>query len=662
VDFNGAVLQGSNNRKRPDESYGVAIHIIGSGITIKNAVVRGYKVAIMGKGLRNSKIEDCNFSYNFRQHLNSTRLREDLSDWQSYHHNEKDEWLRFGASIYLRDCDSITINENLITDGQCGLMMTNCNYGTIYNNNFSFNSGIGIGLYRSSYNRVMNNKLDFNVRGVSDGYYYRGQDAAAILVYEQSSHNIFAYNSATHSGDGFFLWAGASTMETGKGGCNDNLIYGNDFSFAPTNGVETTFSSNKIIRNKIEGCDNGIWGGYSYNSLIEGNLIKDNNTAIAIEQGQDNGITGNSFSGGRTGIQLWATPGRKMEGHYDDKDVSSRNYIIKNNSFSHEKSAFYITHSKNLSILNNKVSNVGQFLELDSSVKDIFVKRNGPGIILRDSGMGSNLAPQKIEDARNAMLPAGYLNGRKYIMMTQWGPYDFRSPILWWTRTDSTQKMYFDIEGPEGQWKVKAAKGVKNLSSQQGTVPGTLTFYKKKGESVDLELEYTGQEITDHFGNKTPKGTPYVFSYKNLWLPESWDVKLFSFDKNTDPLTRPKEFDNMIRSSAPLQETRVKDLNNSYWQGQKVPNSSISTTASASINFPKGTYVIGLTGGEIVRMYVDNKLVCNAWDPSKVINDADYHHEITLKLKGTHTIRVEQAQYGGYGLLYLTIHPESTYE
>src|SRR5690242_14824011 len=146
VDFNGAVLQGSNDKKRPDEFYGTGVLVTGTGITIKNAVIRGYKIAIMGRHLATSIIDSCDLSYNFRQHLNSTRKWEDLSDWQSYHHNEKDEWMRFGAGIYLRDCKSLIIKENRITGGQCGLMMTSCNESLIYNNNFSFNSGIGIGL------------------------------------------------------------------------------------------------------------------------------------------------------------------------------------------------------------------------------------------------------------------------------------------------------------------------------------------------------------------------------------------------------------------------------------------------------------------------------------------------------------------------------------
>ena len=59
-----------------------------------------------------------------------------------------------------------------------GLMLVRTNGLRIWNNNFSFNSGVGIGLYRSSGNSIMHNRVDYNVRGYSEGFYRRGQDAA----------------------------------------------------------------------------------------------------------------------------------------------------------------------------------------------------------------------------------------------------------------------------------------------------------------------------------------------------------------------------------------------------------------------------------------------------------------------------------------------------
>ncbi|HMU73361.1 MAG TPA: hypothetical protein PKD93_11505, partial [Ferruginibacter sp.] len=45
VDFNRALLQGSNNRQLPNQFYGLAVLIEGNNITIRNARISGYKVA-----------------------------------------------------------------------------------------------------------------------------------------------------------------------------------------------------------------------------------------------------------------------------------------------------------------------------------------------------------------------------------------------------------------------------------------------------------------------------------------------------------------------------------------------------------------------------------------------------------------------------------------
>ncbi len=114
----------------------------------------------------------------------------------------------------------------------------------------------------------MHNRIDWCVRGYSHGFYNRGQDSAGLLMYEQSSRNMVAYNSITHGGDGLFLWAGQSTMDTGQGGSNDNLFQLNDFSHAVTNGIEATFSRNTFSRNRIDECWHGVWAGYSYGSIV----------------------------------------------------------------------------------------------------------------------------------------------------------------------------------------------------------------------------------------------------------------------------------------------------------------------------------------------------------------------------------------------------------
>src|SRR3989454_3861581 len=326
VDFAGATLQGT-----PADT---AIRIDGGkNVRIIQARARGYKVGILARGTRNLTLEDNDLSYNWKPRLFSLVEHESLVDWLSFHHNEKDEWLRFGAAIYLQDVTGAEVRNNSAAGGMNGLMLVRSTGVVVRDNNFSFNSGLGIGLYRSSEDTIVHNRLDYNVRGYSHGRYSRGQDSAGLLVFEQSSRNFVAFNSLTHGGDGIFLWAGQSTMDSGTGGANDNIFYGNDVSYATANGIEVTFSRNDIIGNRAWGSEYGVWGGYSFGTRIAANDFRGNRTGIAIEHGQNNTIDGNLFDRDSTAIRLWADSIQPSEwGYPKHHDTRSHSYWITGNA------------------------------------------------------------------------------------------------------------------------------------------------------------------------------------------------------------------------------------------------------------------------------------------------------------------------------------------
>ena len=375
VDFNGAMLTGTRETVEPDERRGTGVFVEGKDITIKNLKVHGFKVGLAARNTDGLKIIDSDFSYNWKQRLKSTPEREDLSDWMSYHTNENDEWLRYGAGIYLRGCDNFEVKNCTAVGGQNGLLMTECDDGLVWNGNFSFLSSLGIGMYRCSRNRVMHNNVDWCVRGYSHGVYNRGQDSAGILVYEQSNDNVFAYNSVTHGGDGFFLWAGRTTMDTGKGGCNDNLLFGNDFSHAVTNGIEATFSKNDFVNNLIMECWHGIWGGYSWESGVRGNVFAHNAEGIAWEHGQDNLFSKNTFFRDRTAINIWQKDSENPNwGYAKLRDTTShRNHFAQNEFREIFGSVFRISRSADVAIIDNLFERVG---------RPFFVEKETPGMRL----------------------------------------------------------------------------------------------------------------------------------------------------------------------------------------------------------------------------------------------------------------------------------------
>jgi parallel beta-helix repeat protein len=516
VDFNGATLCGNRNAESPDLFTGTGILVKkGAKVVIKNVIIKGYKVGIMAKEVEALEIAGADLSYNYRRHLKSGRLKEDESDWMSYHHNERDQWLRYGAAIYLDSCNNALIHDNVVTNGQCGLMMTCSNNGRIYNNNFSFNSAVGIGLYRSNYNQVLYNKVDWNVRGYSFGYYYRGQDSGGILVFTQCNNNVFAHNSVTHSGDGFFLWAGQETIDDNIGGCNDNLIYHNDFSYAPTNAVEITFSRNKVIKNKMHDCWHGIWGGFSYNSVIVNNDFGGNLAAISIEHGQDNIIESNHFTSDSMGIELWAIPNRRADfGLMKKKDTRSRDYRIANNVFTNVPRVYSIKNTQGIILSNNKATGYRILETLDTL--DEKLERNQAKPVYdysADSIYVASLLPQARK--HDVFLPAVHPQGRENILMMEWGPYNFAYPLLWWTKTDKEGLMHFDIKGPAGKWTVKKMEGAELISSS-----GEKLVVKKLNDKtpVHIELIYTGKSFITPFGEIIQKNSPYVFSYTDQIL------------------------------------------------------------------------------------------------------------------------------------------------
>jgi len=665
IDFANATIKGSHSAKTPDEFTGTAIIIRNSQhVTIRNLTAKGFKLGIIAENVSGLTLENCDLSYNYRPHLNSTQEKEDISDWMSYHHNEKDEWKRYGAGIYLKRCDSATVRNCKVTGGQNALMMTESNDGLIVNNDFSFNSGIGIGMYRSNRNKILYNRIIFNVRGYSHGVYNRGQDSAGILVYEQSNFNWFFWNNVTHGGDGFFLWAGQTTMDTGEGGCNDNILYKNDFSFAPTNGIEVTFSRNNILGNIIKECDHGIWGGYSFNTKIRNNQFTDNRIAIAIEHGQNNHIYMNSFEGNKEAIRLWANKTESSDwGYPKHRDTRSRSYEISDNLFDNNITTFNFSSTDTLKVASNKVTRTVNLLREDGTLKEFEFKNNDS--ITKVVMEGANIYwPDEVAKAgKRLTIPDTTYAGRENIRITEWGPYDFRSPIIWNTNpTDTSSIIKFDLVGPKGKWKIRSFKGIKNISVTQGIFPASISAEKIISNTTDIviEVEYAGESVVTPFGETVAAGRPYTFSFRKYFLPINWNVSFYAMDTTVHNPVRTGRIFLPGEQKIPVKTEQVRSLDYAWWGGIKAGDKQYPqfiTMADAGIDVAKGMYEIGLTWDDAVRLYIDDKLVIDQWDPSKYTFDESPHQKIRVALGGKHRLRVEHLELGGFATLSLKIKP-----
>jgi parallel beta-helix repeat protein len=682
VDFRQTKLIGAADRKRPDLFYGVGVLVRGKNITIRNLRVSGYKVALLAENAPGLKLLDCDFSYNYRPRLFSDREHEAFSDWLSYHHNESDEWLRYGAGIYLNNCDSAEVKNCKITGNQNALLMTGCENGMVWNNTFQFNSGLGIGLYRCSNNKVMHNKLDWNVRGYSDGFYERGQDSAGILAFEQCSDNTFAYNSATHSGDGFFLWAGQSTMDTGEGGCNNNMIFGNDFSYAPTNGVEVTFSKNEIRGNLIRECTYGIWGGYSYETVIAGNLIQGCKTGVAIEHGQQNTVRQNLLMSDTTGVYFWANATQSSDWGYAKKhDTRSRDGVIDRNVFLNVRKPLKISASENMAVNGeNLFAGFEKLLQTPKpNPKFSFIRNDiyGPPQVLAEVWQQPELKdiknlnfshegfpedpyaalevpvrelyePDSLKGGMLAALPAAFPQGRQFILIDEWGPYDFRRPMAT-LDTINGNLLALTLLGPSGDWKVKSMTGVKSISNAKGEVPSVLIVERDPAATyVQVQFEYSGPEgIATVFGEKIPPGDKYLFDFHYFDPKINWKVNFYNFDSTQMVRSKTEGF-TAIKTTTPLHTINTSDLWFGWWgkPAPAVPEDHFATFSEGIFKATPGTYAINLTSDDGVRLYVDGKKLIDRWDIHEPVTD-----RIELLMGGNHTFQIEHFEAEGFSTL-----------
>jgi len=675
VDMRGVRLEGTAPDALPDEGQGVAVRIDGGrDVTVRGATIRGYRIAVLARGTRDLALTDNDLSHNWKPRLFSLVGHESLIDWLSFHQNEKREWMRFGAAIYLEDVIGGEIRDNRAEQGMNALLMTRTDSVLVRDNVFSFNSGLGVGMYRSSRNVLVRNRIDYNVRGYSHGWYRRGQDSAGLLMYEQSSHNIVAWNSVTHGGDGLFLWAGQQTMDTGEGGANDNLYFGNDFSFAPTNGIEATFSRNRFVANIVEGNDHGVWGGYSYESAITGNCFARNRIAIAIEHGQDNAITRNAFTGDTTALYLWANAIEPSDWVYPKKrDTRSRDYRITDNSFTAHRTTWRVTQTAPIdSARNHVVASDSQYAGAAGRVAEGRVAAGRAAAGRTTAGapcdpralLGAEydrLATALIRSAdslgmRLASTPRAIpaapwpRRDRSAIIVDEWGPFDWRSPKLWPVDTlrDAVQLRTL---GPAGRWRVVSMDGVRGVSARAGTIGDTLVVRPHADREHDwaVTLEYTGAATVTPRGERTAAGTPVRFAFERREPRLTWDVRYYTWsDTLKDPHRATGNLDAIV-AGTPMMSRREARLDYQWYRPRfGLPQERWALDARATVEVPEGEHSLRVISDDAARVWVDGRLVMerNAPGGSEVMNAviAPGRHEVRVafyQLDGWTELRVE---------------------
>ena len=639
---------GVDARPLPDAFTGVGVAVDDApGAVVTGGAVRGFKVGVRVRRSDGAVVEEVDASGNFKQHLKSTVEREDASDWLFPHENDDGKWEReYGAGIACDRSPRVVVRECVVHGGQNGLLLQRCDGATAYDNDFSFNSGWGIALWRTSDAVVCRNSLDWCVRGYSHGRYARGQDSAGILVFEQCSRNTFALNSATHGGDGFFLYAGNETLKvTGKGGCNNNLVWRNDFSHAVANGIEATFSEGNLFEdNELNDCDHGVWAGYSWSSRISKNRIADCPNGISIEHGHDNVMWDNSIARCGVGVHLWTDddPDLANSAFGKGRDTTSRANRIKDNRFGGNRVDVRLSadHDSTVRALRSAAAPVvelrdGSELTPPADELDSFCGVD-PATMPLDLDAGN------FPDSRDAYLPAGTLRGRKFILIDDWGPIDPRETRLFPGRVEAAGEARLSVLGVDGTFTVTSLTDGFVAEPMKGPLPATVVIRRKDGGAglakFDIGITARGAEMT---------GSGTLFT-------TSWDVRFFKWTK--DPREDAAAWAALLAGDPA--ERRTLSALDFAWQGGKVSDAvgadRFGTLATTAIELPAGAWTLRTVSDDGIRVWVDDKLVIDDWT-----HHGPTPHDVDLDFAAPakHRIRVEHFEIDGWAALGVSLAP-----
>lgn len=662
VDFQNAQIQGNPDGQAQDEFAGTGVIIQGKNITVRNLKVSGYKVGIHARQCTGLTLEDADISGNYAKHLASTPEAEDGSDWFFPHNNEEQGWIKqYGGGLYVEDSKGATIRRVRARHGQHGILIDCVNDSKIYDCDCSFLTGWGLGMWRSNRNVITRNAFDFCIRGYSHGVYNRGQDSAGILMFEQNSDNVIAENSVTHGGDGFFGFAGrealgetpppAAAFDYTRRGNNGNLLIRNDFSYAPAHGIEMTFSfGNKFIENRmVENAICGIWGGYSQDTLVMGNLFEANGQmgyglergGVNIEHGRDNVIVRNTFRNNRCGVHLWwDDDGALLKTAWSRaNDPASRDNVIAENTFEGDELVLHLRECGRTVFADNTIRDVK---------KETVIEKSPEPVAEKPDPAGWNVPEYPVYGETRPVGARKNLRGRDKIIVTEWGPYDWQAPYLHFIGPAEGGHQ-FRLLGTEAIVK-SAVKGDASLAvtkSPDAPFPMLLVTPTRENAVTPYELEIRTDSRT--------------FTHRDALIMARWTVRVFAYE--TDPR---EDVDAWHKEAADALEFELPSLDLKYGGGgpsdlpgapagirdAKLPREHFGTIATTSVTFPPGRWQIITNSDDGIRVWADGKLVIDDWTwhaPKK--HDA----ELSFDKATTVELRVEHFELDGYAILTFEI-------
>ena len=250
----------------------------------------------------------------------------------------------------------------------------------VRNNTTNGNSAWGISLLNTSNSQVSNNTARDNIRYCAwgDGTVGRGCDAGGIILQDGASRNVISENTIVgENGNGIFIKAHGSRCG------DDNLIQNNKIVDAVYNAIEFSFCrGNRIIGNEISGSYDAVWFGFSANTEIRNNVIRDmRNHGIISYNSRNSIVADNQITNSREGIYFYWDKWNPKEFYFltptPDNFASRDNIILNNLLRDNAVAGIHLTNSTQNRVIGNSFANNAKNLWLEGRTEGTTTS-NGP--------------------------------------------------------------------------------------------------------------------------------------------------------------------------------------------------------------------------------------------------------------------------------------------
>jgi hypothetical protein len=260
------------------------------------------------------------------------------------------------------------------------------------------------------------------------------------------------------------------------------------------------------------------------------------------------------------------------------------------------------------------------------------------------------LVPPRIPGSLEPGTDSLARRNRSAIIVTEWGPYDWRSPLLWPIDSSRASPLKLAVLGPEGRWRVVGRHGIRMVSRDSGYVGvsavDTIVVTPAPGQENDWEL------TLEHVPGALASGQPGKrFSYRRFEPAIDWSVRFFTWsDSAADPPKNAAAFATLLRST-PTVSRQAPRLDYLWYRPTiaGVPQDRFAIAASGTVTLAPGEYTLRTISDDGVRVWVDDRLVIDSWTPHESKVDA-----VALG-GGRHAIRVQYYQLQGWTELRLEI-------